>query len=221
MIDWRLILIGLAAGLAVSAPMGPTNIFCIRTTLRSGFKPGVYAGLGATLADTAFAAAVAFGLSAVTGLISAYLRSVQLVGGAALVGYGVYALMHPPHIGPLGAPSSLRRRLGGMAAAFVLTISNPGPLVGFLAIFGGASETVMPDTALESVTLAASVMVGCLAWWLGEPAAQRSAFAAPRLLHDADRRTELARDLDGIIRGVAIDQDNFVSPGRNARQNMG
>ena len=167
MIDWRLILIGLAAGLAVSAPMGPTNIFCIRTTLRSGFKPGVYAGLGATLADTAFATAVAFGLSAVTGLISAYLRSVQLVGGAALVGYGLYALMHPPHIGPLNVRSSLRRRLGGMAAAFVLTISNPGPLVGFLAIFGGASETVMPDTALESVTLAASVMVGCLAWWLG------------------------------------------------------
>ncbi len=39
--------------------------------------------------------------------------------------------------------------------------------MGFLAIFDGASETVMPDTAAQSATLAVSVMVGCLAWWIG------------------------------------------------------
>ncbi len=167
MIDWRLIVIGFAAGLAVSAPIGPTNIFCIRGTLRSGFTAGLYAGIGAVAADTIYAFGAAFGLSAMMRFVSGYVRAVQLVGGTVLVIFGIVTLMRPPHIGPLEQVSSLRKRLGGLAAAFVLTISNPGPLLGFLAIFGGASETVAPETVGQALILVLAVMSGCATWWIG------------------------------------------------------
>jgi len=47
-----------------------------------------------------------------------------------------------------------------------------------------------------------------------------AALAAPFLHHDADVGDQRARDFEGIIGGVTINQDNFVDPLRDKRQHV-
>src|SRR2546426_11784098 len=49
-----LLLRGMVAGFAISAPVGPVNVMCVSRTLSGGPKGGLTSGLGAAVSDTIY-----------------------------------------------------------------------------------------------------------------------------------------------------------------------
>ena len=72
--DWSLIIIGVAVGLAMSAPLGPVNLIVIRTALCHDLKVAFLAGLGAVLADVLIAGIAAYGIQSISHLILDYAK---------------------------------------------------------------------------------------------------------------------------------------------------
>jgi threonine/homoserine/homoserine lactone efflux protein len=165
----QLVLAGIGIGVLVAAPIGPVNVLCIQRAVTKGFWGGVAAGLGAVLGDGFLAAIAAFSMTAISELMIAYSGTIQLIGGLLLVVFGIGLLLARPMlvIAP-GQKSHLWDHWGIIPQTFFLTISNPGAILGMLALVGGLG-TLMGglDTYLEALLLVASIMSGSLLWWLG------------------------------------------------------
>lgn len=166
--DLSLLLAGIAIGLAVTAPLGPVNILVIRNAIRRGFGVAFLVGLGAVLADVLYAAAAAYGISWVSHLIEAYARPLLVIGGVLLVIAGVWLARKRLDITTIETDEPQTARvIGKMLAAFGLTISNPGELFGFLAIFGAMSGMLrLHEDATRPPTVIVGVAVGAVLWWL-------------------------------------------------------
>lgn len=161
-----MVLLGVAIGFIAAAPVGPVNIMTMQRVLRHGFLAGLIAAMGSVVADAMFAAAAAYGLSAVGDFFEGHARTIQIVGGGFLIVFGLRIVLSHPHFNPDYA----ERRdglLSGIAAAFALTITNPGTLLGFLAIFGSLGEWAPePGDWLGAGELVLGVIGGSFLWWL-------------------------------------------------------
>jgi len=161
----QLIVIGFGIGIATAAPVGPVNIVAIQRAFRYGFTAGLIAGLGAVIADTLLATVAAFGISAISGFVSGNQDMIQIVGGLIIVGFGWHVTRVHPHLdltrtGPPGV-------LGSLVTTFLVTITNPGPVLGFLGIFGSLGKYAPgPGDYLAIALLVAGVAAGGVAWWM-------------------------------------------------------
>jgi threonine/homoserine/homoserine lactone efflux protein len=165
----QLMLAGIGIGLLVAAPIGPVNVLCIQRAVTNGFWGGVAAGLGAVLGDGLLAAIAAFSMTAISDVMIAYSGPIQLFGGLLLIIFGIGLLLARPMllIAP-GQKSHLWDHWGIIPQTFFLTISNPGAILGMLALVGGLGSLMGGlDTYLEALLLVASIMGGSLVWWLG------------------------------------------------------
>jgi threonine/homoserine/homoserine lactone efflux protein len=165
----QLVLTGIGVGLLVAAPIGPVNVLCIQRAVTKGFWGGVAAGIGAMLGDGLLAAIAAFSVTAISDVMIAYSGPIQLLGGVLLIAFGIGLLFTPPML--LITPAQkfhLWDHWGIIPQTFFLTISNPGAILGMLALIGGLGSLIGGlDTYLEALLLVASVMGGSLLWWLG------------------------------------------------------
>ena len=162
--DLSLLFIGMAIGVAVTAPLGPVNILVIRNAIRRGFTVAFLVGLGAVAADLLYAAAAAYGVSWVSHLVEAYARPLLIVGGVLLVVTGVWLARKHLSLSAVGTEEPQAARLAGkMLAAFGLTITNPGEFFGFLAIFGTMSGMLrLHDDWTRPPTVIAGVAIGAV-----------------------------------------------------------
>ena len=137
----QLVLAGIGIGALVAAPIGPVNVLCIQRAVTKGFWGGVAAGLGAVLGDGLLAAIAAFSMTAISELMIAYSGTIQLIGGLLLVVFGIGLLLARPMlvITP-GQKSHLWDHWGIIPQTFFLTISNPGAILGMLALVGGLAR---------------------------------------------------------------------------------
>src|SRR6478672_10093257 len=111
--DPRLLLIGVAIGLAVTAPLGPVNVLVIRNAIRRGFMVAFLIGLGAAVGDVLYATAAAYGLSWVSELIAAYARPLMIAGGLLLVVTGVWLARKRIHLARIDEDEPQTARLVG------------------------------------------------------------------------------------------------------------
>jgi threonine/homoserine/homoserine lactone efflux protein len=162
--------VGILIGILVAAPVGPVNVLCIQRAIQRGFLAGVAAGLGAVLGDGLIAFFAALGVGQITGAIKDYRNSIQVIGGLALVAFGIKLYATAPEIEPErranGETVSLRDYLWDVPQTFLLTVTNPGAVLGLFAIFGGVSSFVEVSGWLEALVMVAAVMGGSLAWWI-------------------------------------------------------
>jgi len=165
----QLVLAGIGIGVLVAVPIGPVNVLCIQRLATKGFWAGVAAGLGAVLGDGLLAAIAAFSMTAISEVMIAYAGPIQLLGGLLLIAFGVGLLFTRPALAIVPEQKSrLWEHTGIIPQTFFLTISNPGAIIGMLAVIGGLSSLIRGlDTYLEALVLVASVMGGSLLWWLG------------------------------------------------------
>jgi threonine/homoserine/homoserine lactone efflux protein len=194
--DLLIIPLGLAIGILVSAPVGPVNIICINRTLHHGFLQGLVVGLGAAAADGVLAAIAGLGFTTISDLIADHDRFIQMVGGSILVVFGMAVMTSPP---PKEGDRRLERKppLRSAAGTFLITITNPGAVLGMLAIFGGiiGGPMVADGDYAAAGLLVVSVVGGALVWWTGI-----SALVA-RLRHHFSPRT--FRTIN-IVSGIAL-----------------
>lgn len=158
-------LLGLGIGLMTSAPVGPVNIMALRRAIHFGFSAGILVGLGAVVADTLFAAAALFGISAVAEFVELHEFWIKVTGAALLVVFAIAVLRSHPHVDRdrEGFDHTLLR---DSAAAFAMTITNPGAVLGFLAIFGSLGDWApQPGDHFGAAAMLAGVSCGAFLWW--------------------------------------------------------
>ncbi len=165
---WR----GLMIGIAVAAPIGPVNLICIHRTISRGRLNALMAGQGAAMGDSVFAVIAAFGLTAVSGFVTDWQVTIQIIGGVILIGMGIRTLLSDPLRPVAKGDDSALDILKVIAATFSLTITNPATLFGFAAIFAGVGGIVGGDTGEKAAdygyatTLVIGVWAGSTLWWL-------------------------------------------------------
>jgi threonine/homoserine/homoserine lactone efflux protein len=162
--------VGILIGILVAAPVGPVNVLCIQRAIERGFWGGLAAGIGATLGDGLIALFASLGVGAISGAIESHRSTIQIVGGLALIAFGVRMYIAPPRLASITAEAeagaSLRDYAWDIPKTFFLTITNPGAVLGLFAIFGGVSTFVEVHSHVDALTMVASIMGGSLAWWL-------------------------------------------------------
>jgi threonine/homoserine/homoserine lactone efflux protein len=166
-IDWQLCAAGVLIGIAVAAPIGPINLMAIRNTLRGGFWHGLFTGLGAVLGDGTFAVVAAFGLTAVSAFVLDYASWIQISGALILIAVGVRTIFAPPADVSTAEATASRKSAVLVATTYVLTITNPATMMGFIAIFSGVGGLVSrPGDYIAAGAMVAAVMLGSTLWWV-------------------------------------------------------
>lgn len=162
--------VGFIIGILVAAPVGPVNVLCIQRAIERGFWGGIAAGLGAMLGDGLIALCAALGVGAISGAVQYHRMAIQLLGGLVLILFGLKLYFSPPRVVAVAAQSgkseTLRDFVWDIPQTFLLTITNPGAVLGLFAIFGGVSTFVEVNSYIDALTIVAAVMGGSLAWWL-------------------------------------------------------
>ncbi|HET6322192.1 MAG TPA: LysE family transporter [Hyphomicrobium sp.] len=163
--------VGIVIGVLVAAPVGPVNVLCIQRAIERGFWGGIAAGLGAVLGDGLIALCAALGVGAISGAVQHHRMTIQFIGGLVLVAFGLKLYFTAPRLMAMAPandrPETLRDFVWDIPQTFLLTITNPGAVLGLFAIFGGVSTFVEVDSYVDALTIVAAVMAGSLGWWLG------------------------------------------------------
>lgn len=182
--------VGILIGILVAAPVGPVNVLCIQRAIERGFWGGLAAGIGATLGDGLIALFASLGVGAISGAIEHHRSTIQIVGGLALIAFGIKLYVAPARLQSVqtgtGRAASLRDYAWDIPKTFFLTITNPGAVLGLFAIFGGVSTFVEVDSHVDALTMVASIMGGSFLWWLGLShliGGLRHRFSAAHLAH--------------------------------------
>ena len=170
-------------GLSIAAPVGPIGLLVIQRTLRHGPVVGIATGLGAAVADAAYGAVGAFGVTALMVWLQG-LRVPMVLGGGAFLLWLAWRTWHaaPPMAqdravaAPALAPA--------FASTFLLTLSNPATVLSFVAIFGALAARQGAVSAAAPVWMVAGVFAGSALWWLALCA------AVGRLRHRFDARAQ-------------------------------
>ncbi len=162
--------VGFIIGILVAAPVGPVNVLCIQRAIERGFWGGIAAGLGAMLGDGLIALCAAMGVGAISGAVQDHRMVIQFIGGMVLVAFGLKLYFTAPRLVAVVETSegaeTLRDFVWDIPQTFLLTITNPGAVLGLFAIFGGVSTFVEVKSYVDALTIVAAVMAGSLAWWL-------------------------------------------------------
>ena len=162
--------VGLAIGILVSAPVGPVNVLCVQRTLQRGIAGGIAAGMGAVLGDGLIALAAAMGIGAITTTVQTYRFGIQFFGGIVLVLFGVMLFRKQTAVertAESGGPVRIADIAWDVPKSFLLTVTNPGAVLGLFAIFGGIGSFVAVRGSIDALVLVAAIMAGSLAWWVG------------------------------------------------------
>ncbi len=154
---------GIFIGFAMSLPVGPIGIICIRKTLTEGHLRGLIIGLGAATADLLYGCVAAFGLSVISNILVSQRIWIRLVGGALLLFLGVRSFRsRPPDPNiPIKNSGILRSYL----TTVFLTLTNPLTIFAFVAVFAALGLGNGLGYFSASV-LVAGVFIGSFLWFL-------------------------------------------------------
>lgn len=157
---------GVLIGIAASIPMGPVGILCVQRTLQKGRAYGLMTGMGATLSDLFYALITGLGMSFAMDFIEdeRNLFVLQLLGSALLLAFGLYMFK-----------TKMRRKLSYVnrhrgtlihngLTGFLITLSNPGIIFLFMALFARFAFMV-PEHEWEQSLGFLGIMIGAMAWW--------------------------------------------------------
>jgi threonine/homoserine/homoserine lactone efflux protein len=158
-----LFLKGLAIGFAIAAPVGPIGVLCVRRSVEGGPRLGLATGAGAAVADAAYGAVAAFGLTAVSSFLVGGRFWLQLLGGLFLLHLGLASFRAKS--GPTAESPAVIGLLPAFASTVLLTLANPATILSFVAIFAGFGLGGAPGY-FPAAAMVAGVFTGSLAWWL-------------------------------------------------------
>jgi threonine/homoserine/homoserine lactone efflux protein len=152
---------GFIFGFSLAAIVGPISLLCIRRTLTLGRRSGFVSGLGAALADAAYALIVALGLTAVSDFLVNYQNIFRLFGGLFLCYLGIKTfLSQPTGVCKNVVKASL---VSDFITTFFLTITNPLTILSFIAVFAGLGFT--SNDYCAGLMLVLGVFMGATLWW--------------------------------------------------------
>jgi len=158
----ELLIKGILAGIAISAPVGPVNVLCMSRTLTKGRMAGLISGLGAATADSVYGAIAGFSISFVIQILLRDEFWIRLCGGFLLIGIGMLYYFKKPN--------SIKEQKSNSAhsefiSAFLLNLTNPTVVLSFLAILAalGLGQHRPP---LLTLMVVGGIFTGSMLWWI-------------------------------------------------------
>lgn len=192
--------VGLLIGILIAAPVGPVNVLCIQRAIERGFWGGIAAGIGSVMGDGLIALCAGLGVGAVTGAVQTHRAIIQIVGGLALIAFGLKLYVTRPRIRISteadAAKTSLKDFAWDIPQTFFLTITNPGAVLGLFAVFGGVSTFVEVHSTIDVLFMVAAIMSGSMLWWVS----LSKLISRYRHLLDGDR-LQLVNRFAGVLLG--------------------
>ena len=160
--------IGMLIGMLIALPIGPVNLLGLQRAVERGFFGGMAMGLGIMIGDGLIALGAAMGVNALSGAIKEYRTVIQVIGGLALmVAAAKLYFARPDFATPADSEAAtLYDFIWDIPQGFLLTITNPGAVLGLVAIFGGVSSFVEVDSYIDVFTMVAAIMGGSFVYWL-------------------------------------------------------
>ncbi|MFC3747205.1 LysE family translocator [Paenibacillus sp. GCM10012306] len=163
--SWEWLVRGILLGVSIAAPLGPISILCIKETLSSGFKIGLFCGLGAATADAVYGCIAGLGLSTLTAFLVDYKTVLQALGGLFICYLGIKSLRTTPHTGSSTEPYNPKSSFNSYIVTLLLTLSNPMTIIFFLGVFS-ASGVQLSRSSSDMPLLIGGVFLGSVLWWV-------------------------------------------------------
>ena len=162
--------VGLIIGVLVAAPVGPVNVMCVQRAIERGFWGGLAAGIGSVLGDGLIALCAGLSVGAISGAVAKHRGVIQLIGGIAFIAFGLKLYFAAPNVKVASeieeASASLKDYAWDIPKTFFLTITNPGAVLGLIALFSGVSTFVEVHSTIDALLMVAAIMAGSLMWWI-------------------------------------------------------
>ena len=159
-----LFLKGILIGLLIAIPVGPVGIVCVHRVMARGRLAGLFSGLGAAVADGLYGAVAAFGLTLISNFLIERNFWIRLFGGIFIVFIGIRMYFAKPVTDiEDDIPNTLVR---DFLSTFIITLTNPLTIMGFLAIFAGLNLIDPRRGPLDASILVSGVVAGSGVWWL-------------------------------------------------------
>ena len=160
--------VGLIVGVLIAAPVGPVNVLCIQRAIERGFWGGIAAGIGSVAGDALIALCAGLGVGTISGVVETHRAVIQVIGGIALVLFGLRLYFSAPRL-KLETDTSVARLkdfIWDIPQTFFLTITNPGAVLGLFAVFGGISTFVEVHSTIDVLLMVAAIASGSMLWWV-------------------------------------------------------
>lgn len=154
---------GMTIGLAIALPVGPIGLLCIQYALHRGPFLGLFAGLGAAIADTCFGLVAGLGLTAITDWILLHTCQLQSMGGLLLCFLGAKILVTPPHAAP--SIDEEATPLSAFISTFLLTLANPLTIFAFMALFNYFQLANLLEEEWHAMAAIVGLFLGSFLWW--------------------------------------------------------
>ncbi|MET0408081.1 MAG: LysE family transporter [Hyphomicrobium sp.] len=160
--------VGLIVGVLIAAPVGPVNVLCIQRAIERGFWGGIAAGIGSVAGDALIALFAGLGVGTISGVVETHRAVIQVIGGIALVLFGLRLYFSAPRL-KLETDTSVARLkdfIWDIPQTFFLTVTNPGAVLGLFAVFGGISTFVEVHSTIDVLLMVAAIASGSMLWWV-------------------------------------------------------
>jgi putative LysE/RhtB family amino acid efflux pump len=164
MVSFMYLVKAVTIGFAISAPIGPIGLLCIRKTLEQGLIGALYVGAGATLANALFGFIAGTGFSALSGFLLKEGVYLKLFGGAFLlyIAWKEFVTVDDK----VEMVSCARTGFIKLSSkSFLLTITNPVAILSFVSIFASISGRAT-GSIQETFVMIVGIIIGSMAWWL-------------------------------------------------------
>lgn len=161
--EFFFLLKGLIIGFAMSVPIGPIGVMCLRKTLAEGNSRGLIIGLGSATADSLYAGIAAFGITHISDLIASQHFWMGLVGGGLLLFLGI-RMLRAKRKDPI-APFPAKGMPGSYISAFLIAVTNPVTVFAFIAVFA-VFRLGHELTTISAGILVLGVFTGSCIWFL-------------------------------------------------------
>jgi threonine/homoserine/homoserine lactone efflux protein len=149
-------------GLAIAAPVGPIGLLVIQRTLNHGTPVGLATGMGAAVADAAYGAVGAFGVTAVIVLLEGA-RVPLALGGSGFLLWLAWRTWRSMPAASAAAVQAAPGVWSSFGSTVLLTLANPATIVSFIAVFGALASRAVP---VSPWTMVVGVLAGSALWWL-------------------------------------------------------
>ena len=156
---------GFMIGIAVSVPLGPLGMLCIRRTVNKNWKSGFLSGLGIATSDAIYAIVAGFSLTIIINFIRSYEIYFKILGASMVVLLGLYIFMSNPAKEIQKFKQKGTSYMQDFLTAFFLTISNPLSVFIFIAIFTSYSLVLQLSQLFEALLIVGGIFAGGAFWW--------------------------------------------------------
>ncbi|MCX6239872.1 MAG: LysE family transporter [Bacteroidia bacterium] len=156
---------GFIIGIAVSVPLGPLGMLCIKRTVNKNWKSGFLSGLGIAASDVIYAIVAGFSLTIIINFISDYEIYFQILGASMVVLLGLYIFFSNPAKDIQKYQRKGTSYVQDFLTAFLLTVTNPLSVFVFIAIFTSYSLRFELSKLIDALLIIGGIFIGGAAWW--------------------------------------------------------